>query len=92
MKLSVTSSGRAGGSEAFLPGPADPEIDTRACEPRSGEKNHTRNWTLFSPRYTLRGAWLHACGWWVGGWPKVCVSWLLTPLDWSANAENKSAR
>ena len=72
MKLSVTSSGRAGGSEAFLPGNADHEIDTRACEP---------NWTLFSPRYTLRGAWLHACGWWVSGWPKVCVSWLLTPLE-----------
>ena len=44
----------------------------------SGEKNHTHIWTLFSPRYTLRGAWLHACGWWVGGWPKVCVQ-LATP-------------
>ena len=44
----------------------------------SGEKNHTHIWTLFSPRYTLRGAWLHACGWWVGGWPGVCVQ-LATP-------------
>ena len=43
-----------------------------------GEKNHTHIWTLLSPRYTLRGAWLHACGWWVGGWPGVCVQ-LATP-------------
>ena len=43
-----------------------------------GEKNHTHVWTLFSQRYNLRGVWLHACGWWVGGWPGVCVQ-LATP-------------
>ena len=47
-----------GGSEAFAPDPADPEIDTRAkpAWPHREKKRHARD---------------RACGWWVGGWPKV---------------------
>ena len=47
-------------------------------------------WALFGPRCTLRGAWLHARGWWVGGWPKICVS--MSVNFWGCSARSTKNR
>ena len=86
VKLSVTSSGRAGGSEAFLPGPANPEMDTRACEPRR-EKRITRAIGNSSARGTpcaARGCTRVVAGLAVG--PGFVSSWLRPPSGATARA------
>ena len=86
-KCCIVGVGRWVGS---VPDPADPEIDTRASQPRRGEKTDTRTSEQSFTHGTLctardPGAWLV----WVGGWPKVCVCWLVT-LSWSsAHAEER---
>ena len=63
-QASVTSSAGAGGSEAVAPGPADPEIETRACQPRR-DKSITRTAGHSSARGTLCAA--RGCTHVVGG-------------------------
>ena len=55
------------------PLPPDPEIDTRASQPLRGkEKTHTSEHSLtLGALCTARD---RTRGWWVGGWPKVCVT------------------
>ena len=77
VQLSVTSSAEAGGSEAFALGPADPEIDTRACQPRRDKRI-----TCTSGYSSARGTICAACGCTrvVGGLaagPRFVSSWLL---------------
>ena len=47
--------GQAGGSEAFAPDPADPEIDTRASQAHREEKKARTSEHSFDPQYTLHG-------------------------------------
>ena len=61
MQLSVTSSGRGGGSEAFAPGPANPEIDTRQCRKESHSHLDTLRPAVHSARRVAARAWL--VGW-----------------------------
>ena len=59
--------GRAGGSEAFAPKPADPETDTRASPPRLEKRRYPH------PNGTPCTARDRARSWRVDVWPKVCV-------------------
>ena len=76
----------------FAPGPAVSEMDTRARQLRRGKIIIRTSGHSSACGTHLRGAWLHARGWWVGGWPKVCVQLALNRTDHTPFSKMRSER